>query len=427
MIRTKPNESILKLNNSLSTINLITQKQGNVYVVSKGHLRDTIRFNLENTFENSDNYFKELPNIVIGKIPKGPIINKDTNEYINHTLVCQDRINKHLHHFSNGSKPKNNFLIEKIKKLKSKHASRHFSGNEKQLTLNSNSAHKLNSPQYEVVDNNRINEIEEKFKLIAHENNPSNHDKNLEQSFSTPLLNIMTSALNCFNKQSENINKPKRNNSFKKSLLSNSTNIIKSTHFKTETSLTDYSPMRNRTKDENQSLISEIDNIYIDESLAAVKYKEIRNELLKQERNLSMFEYENKKIHKIESYLEKRLNTHKDKLLLNSGDNNMIKSELVNLLESKIPIEEKRGIFNWYLSLRKPNNQKENKEENRFVYINLGTEDKPSWRKVNDKKTVYEAFGNPNVQLGKSKIFSENTKFKKEIKSIENNKVSHVL
>ena len=110
--------------------------------------------------------------------------------------------------------------------------------------------------------------------------------------------------------------------------------------------------------------------------------------------------------------------------MFNSGDSYLLKHEVINLVDSKTPFEEKIGNFNWIMSLRKPKNFKGSRD----AFVNLGNDTNPHWQIVKENKPLdYERKGNPETfKVEKKALFNtiSNDEIKKEISAIDNNIVS---
>lgn len=102
---------------------------------------------------------------------------------------------------------------------------------------------------------------------------------------------------------------------------------------------------------------------------------ELKKRLQLQEHTLTEKGKIDRSVQKEASYLSKTLKKSQDDLLLNKTESYRIKREIIDSMESKVPIETKYGVNNWIISLRRP----QHFVGSRKTFINLGKNDNPLW------------------------------------------------
>lgn len=107
----------------------------------------------------------------------------------------------------------------------------------------------------------------------------------------------------------------------------------------------------------------------------------IENSLLMQKKYMQIQTQENQRSKSMSKYLSRQLNKPESALLINRIEGFRMKREMLNSIDSQIPIEQKYGQYKWNISLRRPDNF----QGNRDAYINIRTESNPFWAKVNER------------------------------------------
>lgn len=398
-----------------------------LFLANKLEMSETLRDKLSDNFENSENYFKELPNIIIGRIPKGPKEDPITKKIIAHTVVGDNNLvsiisysknkNKmslkpHLssHYTSDAAKNANNTSFSNFNRKTTTRSTdtTHISSTiiNQHTLINSNikgglNAHSNQKPSYiEMIDDKKINAIYEKYRSIIQENREKEElDKRLNTHFSVnrekyknthyTFNDINLDSLSNHYISNRNIQNTNQSNGALNSLnnLSNLNNNnpsnYESANLKTEPSTYNL-PNIGIEKSKYQYLRQSTTNSEMP--------KELKEKLDFQEKTLNLYKHNEEARNRMENYIRKKLHTSKTKLLINSGDSYLVKKEIINLVDSKIPTEEKNGIFNWIISLRRPKNF----IGDRTAYVNLGDNYNPIWQCYKDSSPkLFEKVINP--------------------------------
>ena len=500
------------IQNNLISINHDTRTsrlKKRFFLARKEDMGKTIKNLIKESFENSSKYFEEIPNVIIGRVPKGPIEDKENNSYIMRSIVGGNDVIRELKkskrkNFNYKLKPtsnnnvannvnyntnnsirnnkrynsiisnKQNLLDKSINSISSNYSSSKNNlkySNISRLNNNTmfvghmfnNNSSSLNTNRgnftFEYIDNNRINEIENKYKYIAETN------KKLENSLDKTNLqkaNLVNNMAFNYLLSDNNKNHIYRSNNKRNSIESvNKTSLLNN-------NLTTFSSDDKLPKLENSNVFNNIDNKkrnllnnaiynnnnnnnkcnlstidkyneklykYLDKESKIIANKEeiynlpidMRKDIILQEKTIIKHDINKKYLINLEKSLESITKKNKKELLHNAGESYLVKKELINLIESKIPIEEKRGIFNWIISLRKPKNF----TGKRTAFINYGSEINPIWQHLRDVYPLnFEKISNPNQRLNENEINSIYNNFKnnkeeiKEMKGIESYKVN---
>ncbi len=424
--------SVINSSNNLNC-NMQDQKlKKRVFLAKKGDSSNIINDSLKEIFENSDNYLKELPNIIIGRVPRGPIEDIKKRTFIPYSFIGGESVLKELkdmkrnkHRERNKTESKND-LRNNVKNtsIKFKLSDKKFTHMRSSIINTEHSANNslglgvsINNPLQthflqakglfeSIENNNRINEIEGKFKSIIENNKRIERGERVSNHFLTELQH----AIN-YNNQSQ-CNSPV---SVKKQF------------------------MNQLMKDKDQSIIlkTESDNLNVNINLFTrnkvkpQKYEEdclinlpddIKKDIKLQQKTIKLQETNRRIQNIIENNLSKKLKKPKEDLLINSGDEYMIKSEIKNIIDSKIPPNEKLGQLNWIVSLRKPKDFAGSRE----VFLNLGSGKSPNWQLYNDiYPKVTEKVANPEkIKVKQSKFNTISFDEKKEFAGLDNNIVS---
>jgi hypothetical protein len=107
----------------------------------------------------------------------------------------------------------------------------------------------------------------------------------------------------------------------------------------------------------------------------------------------------------IEIALSKRLKKNPKDLLMNCSNTFRQKKEIKEKYEETLPLDERYGINSWVVSLRRPKNFKGIRDS----FINVGSQERPNWRKVVETVKEREIILTP----GSKKIGKEFEKFVK--------------
>lgn len=337
-----------------------------IFIIKKTEMGKTIRSTLRKNFESSSEYFKEIPNVVIGKISNGPRESKENNKILDYSVVGGNTILKEL---------------EKTKNKLSKKAS------DKKLTLR-DSNKTISKDQFK--DSKTISSLNN----IA-QTSINNANKNF---FYEPIDD--KSLANLYDKLRERVVKNQN-----KELLKSNLSINKKTFNNKSTIPTN----------------DTYDNFYNEE----IPNKDINRLLNKQKKVLENFTENNLKTSQIENYIVKKFKKNPLNLLTKSSDSYLIKKEIINLADSKISDEEKKGIYNWIISLRRPKNFIGKRE----ALINYGSQHNSNWHHyLETSPNIVEKVINPNFSNYKSLEMSlDNSCYLNlltEISSLDQNKVS---
>jgi len=386
----KPNIPLLTNSN-----NVILNKP-RFFLANKLQMGKTLRSNLKNNFEKSENYLTEIPNVIIGRIPKGPKDDGTNNKQIkSYSVVGGPKIiaeiykkRKHqFHHIAsrapsiveksigtNKSKATNTNNINhlsiqhthsinsndtnsfNINNLKTKIHGQHTNKNEKASHL-------------EYVDDKKINLIYEKYRNIIKENNLVSQSYNVSNKYSNNL-NTNPSSFLTYDKLNNNLGVKNTNNA----INIQSTDLHSPSDKIYSTKQKDF--MNNFFNTGNSKFKINHNNSEIP--------PEVQHSLNFQEKTLRLQNENSCKRKNMENFLEKKLNKSNDQLLINSGESYLIKKEIINLVESKIPLDQKHGIFNWIISLRRPKNFK----GDRYAYVNLGDNYAPVWQLYKESSPI---------------------------------------
>ena len=410
------------------------------FLASKEELEDSIYNNLKDRFENSENYFKEIPGVIIGRIPKGPIEDKKTHSYIMHTIVGGEELAKDLKRSKNkGVKPRQSVVKDltsskKIDSLKSNYMNTitfiqmqtckkdtlHKNGSLNNSIGNSNQI-SANKGIFEVTDNNKISELENKFKLLIENNKRIAKCERLPNQFITEIRELTYNNNNENSFSNSNYNSPvsirkghQQSNNYLFPILpslNQSNNYLTTLESLDDNKGHDSLKRNNKTKNNKDEVLFSIP-------------ENIKSEIRSQEKTIDLFEKNERIQKKLEEHLCNKTKRLTNNLLLNSGERYLFKHELNNIIDSKVPYEEKMGNLNWIMSLRKPKNFKGSRE----VYVNLGSNINPHWQMVKETKPInYEKKGNPETfKNEKQSLFEtiDNDDIKREISAIDNNVVS---
>ena len=344
-------------------------------------MSSTLMGKLVTSFENSQKYFEEIPNVIIGRVPKGPRENpNEKNSIIPWTIVGGKDITYDITNF------KKRFTLKSLdsKSIMSKKTSQKSelltsTINQPKQTLNiSNQLNNIQTkPNYvEYVDDKKISQIYERFKN-------KNYFDDDEQDTKGYL-------------------KKNNNTQIFSKILETSINTEKTEKNTIE-----------RQKFQNTNAMPE----------------EIVKRLNFQEKTLMLLEENRKKRIKIENYLKIKTNKSSEELTLNSGNSHLMKKELISLIDAKIPTEEKNGIYNWIISLRRPKNF----VGDRYAYINYGSNNNPFWNCYKDSSpSKKEKIIVPNYKIKDNlslveilkkneKIIGNNQDVVDEIEKLDNN------
>lgn len=377
------------------------------FVANKLDVTKTLYGKLKENFENSDYYFKEIPNIIIGKIPKGPK-ESPTKKIIPYTVIGED------HFLTDISRYKNKRLTIKashqdigklsimpkktVRSTDTTNISSFMANNQALINNSSVAKSMLNNQQIaqkssyiEYVDEKRINSIFEKLRQNIKENRQKEIETENTLKTSTLSNNNIVETLQYHPSKtidSNNNNMNNLNNNLLTSPSPQSNNNLQHLNTNTDISLNN----NNNISTKFNNLITQ--NNIIDSRQGAMP-KELKNKLEFQEKTLKLYNINENKKRRIEDYITKKINSERNKLLINSGETHLIKKEIINLVDSKIPIEEKNGIFNWIISLRRPNNF----IGERIAYVNYGDKFSPVWKIHKDvAPQKVEKIINPNIE-----------------------------
>jgi len=128
---------------------------------------------------------------------------------------------------------------------------------------------------------------------------------------------------------------------------------------------------------------------------------ELKTNLFNQEKCLERADKFAKNSAAFSKFLSIKTKKNQDDILMNKTDTFRLKKELTNLIESQKPPSEKFGKNIWLLSLRRPDNLK----ENRFTYINVGNERNPTWAPI--KESYLTSISNETIRIPNSKSFKD--------------------
>jgi hypothetical protein len=136
-----------------------------------------------------------------------------------------------------------------------------------------------------------------------------------------------------------------------------------------------------------KSVYSEFENLKLlnqgkQNNFMKILPKEIKIGLKQQEKSLVIKEEEDKKLRNMSKYLAKLTKKKEEDLLIHRTNTYRIKKEVTDFIENKKSLDERYGVYNWNMSLRRPKNFK----GTRFSYVNLGNDMNPLWLSV--KETI---------------------------------------
>lgn len=395
-------------------------KGAKVFVASQEKMSDTILWKLKDQFENSENYLKEYDGLIIGKRARGPIEVKNNNEggqksqFILHSVVGGQKVidnlkrynlkkgqSKLLHKDTNASTINRvSSLVSKKKEKSSLGITFHMS---KALKDNSTSA--LNSSKgnisYELADNHMIAELESKFRKIE-EMNKTRHiikeekpDSNDSFEHGINYVNFhTTNSLTPTSRRHDNMNTitSSKNEIIKSGSNIGSTILARNQSFREEKPI--FRNCASQNKFLEKAFNKESSSIMNKEVLVSVPY-EFSRKLLQQEKTINAFEDKLEKATLLEKYLQERCKKRSRRdLLMNSGDSYLFKKEIINIIDSKVPPEVKKGNFNWIISLRKPKDF----VGQRSSIINIGNENQPLWQYYREVSPIpFEKVFKPTV------------------------------
>lgn len=399
--------------------NIITSKPKKIYVASKHDFGKSILSKLKGQFEESKDYFNEIDGVIIGKRPQGPIETCDGKDYVSHSIVGGQHIIDNLkrqklrrpnHHKLSNKEAVNRIATNSNTNLKKKGPEKSLSTISFNMSYAKNpreSSNILNTSKnncnYEFVDIQAINELEIKFKKLATFNRTVEHtqEDKLNESWDGNLCTINSNSGSPSKQRSVEKNSRVRGNTNLTTISSSQANnsiggeatVIRNLRG-VKKEILDSAKAESKTLSQEkflkQAFVTERENCENTEVLKSIPY-EFQRKLLQQEKTINLYHDMQNKGMALEKYLQSRTKKrNKASLLINSGESHLLKTELINIMDAKIPIEEKRGVFNWIVSLRKPKNFK----GERSSYINLGSKENPSWQyfkevyPVNQEKVV---------------------------------------
>ena len=174
---------------SASTDNTLKKRY---FFATHESIDNSLYYSLNDRFLNSENYFKEIPGVIIGKILKGPVEDPRDNSYVMHSIVggeelirdlkvsknkglirpAKQRLSmKDISPSKNSTREPNRLYPSKILSMPS--YSKRDSYNKK-LSINAaiGNLNNLNTNKviFELADNNKITEGENKFKDLMEAN-----------------------------------------------------------------------------------------------------------------------------------------------------------------------------------------------------------------------------------------------------------------
>ena len=217
--------------------------------------------------------------------------------------------------------------------------------------------------KYEIIDNNGLKIIYEKFKI---ENEKNKNLRNNEVSLSRSI---------------QNLNKSKSNNNLDNSEENSNSNIN--------------------------------DNVYPYDLCRSLNYQ--NKQIKKKKKNA-------KKVMSLSKFISKKINKKEDELLINKVDLYKYKKEILSGLSQEKPKEEKFGKFQWNMDLRRPINFRGFRQ----LYVNVNSERNPFWgviveRCPEEKETAVRPGYNLNQKEFKKFVKNKNIQKNKEyVRGVEN-------
>lgn len=173
--------------------------------------------------------------------------------------------------------------------------------------------------------------------------------------------------------------------------------------FKLKTVYQEYQIMKNKSKDKTNEFMKSLP-------------EHISTRLKFQEQRLKTFQDEEKKFNRMVKFLSKRTKKDEEALLVNKIDERRMKKEINDIMESKMPLEERYGIYNWNISLRRPKNF----QGTRTAIINLGNDLSPIWLGIRETiPRTTEIVRKPNSKS--TEEFKNFTKNKYLIQTVQTN------
>jgi hypothetical protein len=191
-----------------------TNRKKKFFLANKLDMSSTLRDRVIKSFANSENYLQEVPNIIFGKIPKGPRENPKTRKLILHSVIGDDSI---INDFSKIKKKisisKQNIDIPKQSSFIKKTTSRSnettntgsvFLAHMSSAKTMSNQQSLQKSNYVEVVDDKKLSLLFENYRSLINENkikqlnnkNLNSIEKNKDKYFENnyPLREAKTST-----------------------------------------------------------------------------------------------------------------------------------------------------------------------------------------------------------------------------------------
>lgn len=369
--------------------NLETRRK-KVFVASKQEFGKTIMSKLNGQFNSCNNYFEDIEGVIIGRRPSGPVETLDGKDFVYHSVVGGQHIIDYLKRqkLRKANKPRGSIKdslnhigiisnnTSSKKKLQDRSGSTVSIHISKVQRDNNNKALNNSKGSCEPVDNQGINDLESKFKKLSSFNRRCDNFlcERLNDSWEGNLFTL-NSNFNVLSKIKS------QENGYSQYETSN--NLVASTSNQTqEKRIKEDSPYSTKFQSKLLKKTYEVEtsNLENKEVLETIPY-EFRRQLLQQEKTINLYESRLSNGLALERYLQAKSNKrNKNDLLINSSDSYLLKAELKSIIDSKIPEEKKRGIYNWIVSLRKPKNFK----GERTSYINLGTNNNPSWHHLKE-------------------------------------------